>query len=141
MPRKTALLAVCFSSGLLGGLFSSLAVWLAVELQLPHLAQVTLHPTFTLAWLYPELVKGGLWGLAYFLTVGGRNSRCHWIRKGLWVSVLPLATQLFYIFPYHTPHGMLGLKLGTLMPVFVLVFTLIWGFFTGFFTRLLWGRD
>ena len=141
MRRGTALMAVCFSGGLLGGLFSSLAVWLVVELQLPRLAQVTLQPDFTPAWLYPRLVWGGIWGLVYFLTVGGRSARSHWIRKGLWMALVPSAVQLFYVFPYTTPHGMLGTKLGTLMPAFVLIFNLVWGFFTGLFTRLLWGRD
>ena len=141
MNRGPALLAVCFTGGLLGGLFNAVAVWLVVELQLPRLAQVTLHADFTPAWPYPKLVWGGIWGLAYFITVGGRNARRHWIRKGLWVALLPAAFQLCYFFPYRTPHGMFGLKLGALMPAFVIAFNLVWGFFTGFFTRLLWGRD
>jgi len=62
------------------------------------------------------------------------------VRKGLWISLLPTAVQLFVVFPNFTPHGMLGLGLGTLTALFVLIFNFVWGFFTGTFTRLFWGR-
>jgi hypothetical protein len=141
MHRTKAMLSVCFCAGLLGALFNSLAAWLSGSLGLPQLAGVALTPQWSLAWLYPRLIWGGLWGLAYFITVASPRARCSWIRKGLWTSLLPTAWQLFYVFPNQTLHGALGLGLGTFTPLFVFGYNLIWGFFTGFFARLLWGRS
>lgn len=141
MNRGSALFAVCFTAGVLGGLFNSLAAWLAGSWQLTAMAGVDLSPTLTLGWLYPRLIWGGLWGLLYYFSVGRPRSRRQWVRKGLWLSLLPTAVQLFVIFPNHTSHGMLGLGLGTLTPLFVLLYNLIWGGFTGLFTRIFWGRN
>ncbi len=141
MNRNSALLAVCFCAGLLGALINSAALWLAGAKGLTAMAGVAIAPDLTPAWLYPRLVWGGLWGIIYFLTVGAARSRQKWIRKGLYISLLPTSAQLFYFFPQHTPHGMMGLGLGDATPVFVLGFNLIWGLFTGLFARILWGRD
>jgi hypothetical protein len=140
MQRNRTLLAVCFCAGLLGALCNSLVAWLAGKWGLTALAGVALAPALTTAWLYPRLIWGGIWGLVYDFTVAHPRNRRHWIRKGLWISLLPTLVQLFYIYPHQTEHGPMGVGLGTYTPVFVLFFNLVWGFFTGFFTRLLWGR-
>ena len=140
MNRNSALLAVCFTAGVLGSLANSLAVWICGLWGVTALAGVNLSPALTADWLYPRLIWGGLWGLAYYLTVRTQRVRRQWVRKGLWISLLPTAAQLFYFFPYRTPFGLMGMGLGDLTPIFVLFFNLVWGFFTGFFTRLFWGR-
>jgi peptidoglycan/LPS O-acetylase OafA/YrhL len=140
MYRTKALLSVCFCAGLIGALFNSFTLWGFGRAGLIRLLGVQLTPEWTLAWLYPRLVWGGIWGLAYFIAVAGPRSRNQWIRKGLWVSLLPTAFQLFYVFPNQTPHGPMGLGLGTLTPLLVLVFNAVWGVVTGTFARILWGR-
>jgi hypothetical protein len=140
MNRNSALLAVCFTAGVLGALANSLTAWICGLWGVTALAGVNLAPALTADWLYPRLIWGGLWGLAYYLTVRTQRVRRQWVRKGLWISLLPTAAQLFYFFPYRTPFGQMGMDLGDLTPLFVLLFNLVWGFFTGFFTRLLWGR-
>ena len=101
---------------------------------------VTLAPELTQSWLCPRLIWGGLWGLLYFLSVRVPRARRYWARKGMWISLLPTAIQLFYVYPYQSPFGLLGLGLGALTPLFVTLLNLIWGFFTGLFARALWGR-
>ena len=140
MNRSSVLLAVCFGAGTIGALANSLVAWLCGLWGLTAGAGVAIAPELTTAWLYPRLVWGGIWGTVYFLSVGSRRSRRHWVRKGLWISLLPTLFQLVYIFPEQTRHGMLGFGLGKLTPLFVLGFNLVWGFFTGLFTRLFWGR-
>lgn len=140
MQRNSALLSACFSAGVLGAIVNSLAAWLAGRWGVPELAGVHLAPALSAAWLYPRLVWGGLWGLLLFPAVARPRSRRHWVRKGLWVSLLPTLFQLFYVFPHHTPYGPGGLGLGTLTPLFVVFYNGIWGAFTGIFTRMLWGR-
>ncbi len=140
MPKNSALLAVCFTAGLLGGLANSLFVWGSGEWGLTTLIGVKIAPTLKLSWLYPRMIWGGIWGLPYFFSVGAPRYRRHWIRKALWFSLLPSAAMLFYFFPYQSHKGLAGLDLGMLTPAFVLVANLVWGLFTGFFTRLFWGR-
>lgn len=140
MPRTSALLAVCFCAGLIGGLASSVFLWLIGGWGLPAMAGVKLAPALTSSWIYPRLIWGGLWGIPYFFSIGTPRSRRHWVRKALWCSLLPTLAMLFIVFPYHLNMGQAGLKLGLLTPLFVLIVNLVWGFFTGVFTRLLWGR-
>ncbi|MEJ2699442.1 MAG: hypothetical protein P8Z70_07260, partial [Desulfuromonadales bacterium] len=70
MNRPGALLAVCFTAGVIGGLAASIAAWFCGAWGITGLAGVAIAPELTSAWLYPRLVWGGLWGIAYFLTVG-----------------------------------------------------------------------
>jgi len=140
MQNGRPLITVCFCAGMLGALVSSLTAWQIGRMGLPAMAGVSMAPDLSPGWLYAQAVWGGFWGLAYFLTVCSARSRCHWARKGLWISTLPTAFQLFYIYPSMTGNGWLGLDLGQLAPVFVFSYNLIWGFFTGIFTRVFWGR-
>lgn len=140
MNRNGAMLAVCFTAGLLGALANSLAAWIFGLWGVTALAGVNLAPDLTVAWLYPRMVWGGIWGLTFYLTVSSPRRRRQWVRKGLWISLLPTAAQLFYFFPYHTPFGPMGLGLGDLTALIVLILNFVWGFFTGLFSRLLWGR-
>lgn len=139
MNRNRSLLAVCFCAGLIGALFNSLLAWVAGRWGLPELLQIHLAPDLSLAWLYPRLIWGGLWGLFYALSVIHPRSRRHWVRKGLWVSLAPTLAQLLYFFP-HSGAGYFGQSLGVLTPALIIFYNLFWGFFTGVFTRLLWGR-
>ncbi len=140
MTRNGALLAVCFTAGLLGGLGNSLFVWAAGSWGLTELMGVKIAPGLSLAWLYPRLVWGGIWGLPFYLTVAAARHRRHWVRKGIWFSLLPSAVMLFYILPYQKGQGLAGFELGMLTPLFVVIANIVWGVLTGFFTRLLWGR-
>ena len=140
MSRSRTLVTVCFCAGMLGALCSSLLAWQAGQMGLPAMANVRMSPSLTTGWIYSQLVWGGLWGLVYFLTVGSRKSRRHWARKGLWISLLPTAFQLLYIYPQMTHHGWFGLDLGQLTPLFIFLYNLIWGLCTGIFCRLFWGR-
>jgi uncharacterized membrane protein YoaK (UPF0700 family) len=140
MQRARILMTVCFCAGMLGALCYSMVVWQAGQIGLPAMAGVRMTPALTPDWLYSRLVWGGLWGLTYFLAVCSLKSRRHWARKGLWISLLPTAFQLFVVYPYMTSHGWMGLGLGQLTPLFIFLYNLVWGFCTGIFCRLFWGR-
>lgn len=140
MSRTRTLLSICFCSGMLGALCSSLVAWQSGEFGLPDMLDVRLAPALTPAWIYKNLVWGGLWGLLYFLFVGPLKSRRHWARKGLWASLFPTLFQLLVYYPYMTRYGWLGMGLGQFTAVFIFLYNLAWGFSTGVFCRLLWGR-
>lgn len=140
MPKASALFAVCFVAGLLGALFSSLFLWLGGEWGIIHLLGINSSRSIALPSLYAPLFAGGLWGLLYFFTVASPRSRRYWIRKSLWVAMIPALVDIVYIYPQLQNQGIGGINLGLLMPGLVIVSWLVWGLFTGFFARLLWGR-
>ncbi|MBN1959038.1 MAG: hypothetical protein JXQ81_02560 [Desulfuromonadales bacterium] len=140
MPRSSALFAVCFVAGLLAAVASSGFIWGCHQWGLTGLLQVKMSQSLQLEKLYRPMFIGGLWGLLYFFTVGIPRHRRHWIRKGLWFSLIPALTALFYTYPYVYHQGPAALNLGTFAPVLIVAANLVWGFFTGFFTRLFWGR-
>ena len=117
---------VYFASGCLGGLANSLAVWLSGKYGITKMLGVSLAPGLSPEWLYPRIVWGGIWGLAFVLPF--MKSRL--INKGLVLSLLPTLYMLFMVFP-HSHQGMLGLGLGMLTPVLVVFFNMIWGFVAG----------
>jgi len=140
MNRPLHLLAVCFCAGLLGALISSLLLIAAAKLGFFSLIGVHLAPQLRTAWLYPRLIWGGLWGLAYFFAVRPVEARNRWARRGIWISILPTAFELVVVFPYLSGHGLLGQHLGRLTPLVTLLANMVWGICTGICCRLLWGR-
>ena len=119
-PRK---LSLVFSSGCLGGLANSVVLWLFGKAEITIDLGVRIAPVFTVKWLYPRLIWGGIWGFLFILPIF-RNQP---FGRGLFFSLGPSIVQLLVIFPYRANKGLLGLDLGMLTPVFVLFFNGIWG--------------
>lgn len=122
MQSLARTLSLCFAAGAIGALANSFAAWEAGRSGVTAALGVSLVPAWTLAWLYPRLVWGGIWGLLFALPL----SIPGWAVRGLALSLAPALAQLFIFFP-RAGKGVLGLELGALTPVFVLVFDAIWG--------------
>ncbi len=122
MQSLARTLSLCFAAGALGALANSFAVWEAGRSGVLGALGVSLAPSWTLAWLYPRLVWGGLWGLLFALPL----SIPSWAMRGLALSLAPALAQLLIFFP-RAGKGVLGLELGALTPACVLVFDAIWG--------------
>jgi hypothetical protein len=120
-------LHVFFGSGAIGGLVNSLALWLLGQQGITHTIGVSIAPALTPQWLYPRIVWGGIWGITFILPF--MKSRL--IAKGLVLSLLPTAFQLFYVFPQQGHAGMMGMGLGQLTPVLVVVLNMVWGLVAG----------
>lgn len=116
-------LLICFAAGCLGALTNSLAVWAFGEYGITKQFGVAIAPALKLAWLYPRIVWGGIWGLLFVLPF--LNSRL--ITKGAIISLFPTLVQLLVIFPIQANKGYFGLELGMYTPAVVVFFNLIWG--------------
>ena len=125
-------LMILFAAGCLGGLANSVVVWMLGRAGIPQAVGVSIAPAWTPAWLYPRVVWGGLWGFSFLLPLASSKP----MFKGIWLSLLPSVVMLFVVFPLQTPHGVLGLKLGVLTPVFVLFYNWVWGIATAWAVRL-----
>ncbi len=131
MSRLLTSVAMTFSAGCFGGLANSLVLWLVGFYGITAALGVALAPALTPAWLYPRLVWGGIWGFLFLSTL----PRLRWWVRGLLFSLGPSAVQMVVVFPERTPHGMFGLGLGALTPVFVLALNAIWGLAAAFVLR------
>ncbi len=124
-------LLIFFSAGCLGALANSMVVWVFGDLGITALLGVSIAPILTPAWLYPRIVWGGLWGLAFVIPM----FRSKPLVKGTVISIFPTTAQLFYFFP-QTNQGLAGLNLGLLTPLLVIFFNWIWGIVSATTIRL-----
>jgi hypothetical protein len=121
IPRR---LTPVFAAGCFGGLVYSLAVWLFGAAGVTTALGVKIAPHLTPGWLYPRIVWGGLWGALLLLPV----LRDWPLMRAIALGLVPAAVQLFVLFPWQTRWGLMGLRLGTLTPLFIVLFNVLWGF-------------
>ncbi len=126
-------LPLCFTSGCIGGAAYGLTVWACGYYGLAHSLGVSIAPTLSPHWLYPLIVWGGIWGLAFLLPI----LRSNLFVKALVLSLLPSLVQLLVIYPFKTRYGIAGLGLGSLTPVLVLLFNASWAIVTATAIKLL----
>lgn len=119
MIRK---ISCSFMGGAIGALVDSFNIWALGKLGITALLGIGLRPPFTMPWLYPRLVWGGIWGLLFMLPfLKGRL-----LQRGMILSLAPTVYVLLVVFP-GMGKGMFGLGFGTLTPVLVLLLNFIWG--------------
>jgi hypothetical protein len=127
---KTASLA--YAAGNVGAVVNSLAAWLFGMLGVSAALGVKMAPSLAVAWLYPRLVWGGLWGFIFLLPLLPGSP----LLRGLLFSIGPTLGQLFVVFPLSLGKGLLGLDLGALTPVLVVLFNAIWGIVASYWLEL-----
>jgi len=115
--------SICFAGGVFGGLVNSVFLWMAGAYGWTAALDVALAPQWTLAWLYPRLIWGGLWGLLFLPHM--MSESFFW--RGLLVSLGPTLIQLLIVFPNQLEKGLWGLDLGNLTPLVVFVDNAVWG--------------
>lgn len=115
-------LSAAFTGGVIGGLLSSLLFWELGRDGVLSWMGIALRPALSLAWLYPRLIVGGLWGLLLILPLlPGRPAS-----RGLLWSLAPSAYVLLHLMP-RAGKGLLGLGYGALTPALILLIYAIWG--------------
>ena len=118
-------------AGITGGVVNSIGIWLFGVLGINQALGFRMLPELTVSWLMPRLISSGLWGLLFLLPFWPNAL----LRKGLVLSIGPLALMLFMVFP-KMGAGMLGLQLGQTAPLFALFFSLVWGVTAGLFLKI-----
>lgn len=119
MLRK---ISCAYTGGALGALVDSVNIWLLGKVGITSLLGIGLQPEFTMPWLYPRLVWGGIWGLLLLLPF----LRTRLFLRGVLFSLLPSAMMLFMVFP-SMGKGLLGLGFGALTPFLVILLNFVWG--------------
>ena len=127
MVRK---LSGAFTGGVVGALIDSVNVWLLFPFGILAMAGISLRIEFNGPWLYPRLVWGGLWALLLLLPILKKKVAL----RGIFMSLFPSAMMLFKVLPA-MGHGLLGLRLGLLMPVMVVTLNFIYGLVAAFWYK------
>ncbi len=112
-----------FFAGCVGGLISSLGLWLFNRWGVTAAVGVSLTSSLSADWLFPRLIWGGVWGFLFLLPLF-KNAM---LKRAFLMSLGPSAVQLLIIFPIQDGQGVMGFGLGMLTPVFVVFFNFIWG--------------
>jgi len=119
MLRK---ISTAFTGGVVGALVNSVSLWILSHAGLLAMAGIDLKVRFTLPWLYPRLVWGGVWALGLLLPF--LKNRV--LLRGLAFSLAPSALTLFKFLP-ESGKGMMGIELGISMPLLVLLINGLYG--------------
>ncbi|MDH4226602.1 MAG: hypothetical protein OEV59_02440 [Deltaproteobacteria bacterium] len=122
-------ISVFFAAGAVGGLVNALLFWAAGMGDTKLAFGYKVSSKLSEAYLLPKIVWGGVWAMLFFLPFPKDWST---LRKGLIVSVVPSALQLFYVYPFVMDKGVLGIELGYTTPAFVLAFNAVWGLAAGY---------
>jgi hypothetical protein len=123
---------IFFAAGCLGALANSISLWLLGHFGITHAVNIAIAPKLTPMWLYPRIVWGGLWGLAFILPM--LDSKL--LLKGSFLSIFPTLVQLFVVFPYQAHKGLAGLELGLFTPLLVISLNWVWGVTTALTIKL-----
>ena len=132
MRNFFAWVSVCFAGGVFGGLISSFLLWMAGAYGWTAALDVNMAPQWTLAWLYPRLVWGGLWGLVFVPRLLPES--IFW--RGLAAGLVPSLAELLIVLPNQLEKGLWGLDLGSLTPVVVIVINAVWAWAAVLWMRL-----
>jgi hypothetical protein len=116
-------LSAAYFAGAVGGLVTTLLIWVAGRADLTAMIGVNVAPGLTWSWIEERILWGSLWGLGYPI-VARRGFTT--VRTGFVLSLFPSAAELLLFLPEEGA-GMLGLELGVLTPVFVIVRNGVWG--------------
>jgi hypothetical protein len=128
--------SLCFAAGAFGALVNSWLVWHLGTTGIPQHFGVAIAPKWSLHFLYPRVVWGGLWGLIFALPIWRGGFWVGVFSRGILLSLIPTLFQLFYVFPVLQGKGTFGLALGKLTPVFVFIYNAVWGLVTALWLHI-----
>jgi hypothetical protein len=118
----TTRLSIVFSAGALGGLLNALLFWLFGLAGITALVGIAAPVKWDPQHLYWGVTWGGIWGVLFLLPA----LRGSVMLRGALFGLPPTLVAWFIVFPLRGM-GLLGLKVGLLMPLLAIVLNTVWG--------------
>lgn len=125
-------ISLVFAAGVFGALLNRIAAWLFGITGISSSLGVNFAPPLSEGFIYSGLVWGGIWGLIFLLPY----FRSKFVLRGILLGIPPSLVMLFVVFPFWFDSGMMGLKLGKLMPLLVFIFNSVWGIGAAWWLKL-----
>lgn len=120
-----------FSSGAIGGLANTVVIAVLGLAGVTAMLGIKMPPPEMPAFLYKQIIWGGLWGLLLVTPV----LKDSWWQRGLLLGTMATAVHLFYFLPQNPNAGILGLNAGAMTPVLIISVTWIYGVVASWFYR------
>lgn len=127
---KMGKLSLAFTAGAVGGVANVIFLYVVSVAGIVALLGINLPAPPLPAFLYKQIVWGGLWGLLLAAPI----LRQSWWLRGVVLGVLATLVALFVFMP-QTPLGVAGLNAGPLMPVLALVANVVYGLVAAWWFR------
>ncbi|MFH1753545.1 MAG: hypothetical protein ABH875_05125 [Candidatus Omnitrophota bacterium] len=115
--------SLVFAAGVFGASLNRIVAWLFGITGISSSLGVNFAPPLSEGFIYSGLVWGGIWGLIFLLPYLKKN----FVLRGTVYGIAPSLVMLIVVFPFWFNCGMMGLKLGKLMPLLVFIFNTVWG--------------
>ena len=122
-----------FGVGNLGTLLALMLLFLLQILGLNHFINMPNLPLLSGIWLYPKLVWGGLFALAFLLPF--MNNQV--LFKGVIVALLITLVGLVIPLPFSIFNGARGLSIGLNTFALLFAFNLVWALITSLMIKLI----
>ncbi|MFC2074906.1 hypothetical protein ACFLRA_01370 [Bdellovibrionota bacterium] len=117
--------SLSFGAGVFGGLITALFIWLTGFSGINKIFGIKIKPEWDTSFIYPKLIWGGVWGLAFYPFLINPNWQLT-VLHGFLISLLPTLVQWFYVFPKIAKAGIFGKKLGKPTWFYVIVANFFW---------------
>lgn len=131
MPKS---IAIGFTSGAIGGIANVLFLSIIAFIGLQSFVDPGNLTTFK-AFLYKQMVWGGLWGIIMAMVFMPKN----WILRGIIFGLITAAVVFLVVLPMKGA-GIAGLEKGNHIPLLVLGADLTWGIVTSFFVSYFYSK-
>lgn len=131
MPKSVA---IGFTSGAIGGIANVVFLAIIALIGLQSFVDPGNLTTFK-AFLYKQMVWGGLWGIIMAIIYIPKN----WILRGIIFGLITAAVVFLVVLPMKGA-GIAGLEKGTHIPLLVLGADLTWGIVTSFFVSYFYSK-
>lgn len=126
--------AVSYSAGSFGSLLNSALILFALTMGLEAAFGVTLMAQWSLDWLYPRLVWGGVLAFLFVLPL----YRTRWVLRGFVWSIVPTIPNFFIMFPGQGDTVMqTSLEVGLISIGCMYLFNCVWGLVSSYFIHKL----
>jgi len=118
------------AAGLIAALLQCVGIQLLGHFGVTSFHGISLTPKLTMAWLYPRLVWGSIWGLLFAFPLF--KDQPFW--RGILFSMGP-TLMVFLKFVPGMGKSVLGFTFGSLAPELVLLLNIGWGIIAAFWYR------
>jgi len=124
--------AICYTAGSLGAFANAMAIVLAANVGMEAMFGVSFLSEWSLDWLYPRLVWGGVLAFLFLLPLYQNK----WVVRGLVWSIVPTIPHFFIIFPGQADTLVAtNYQVGVVTIVSSYVFNCIWGLIASYMVK------
>lgn len=115
-------ISAAYTAGVFAAFLCCCIIWLLGHTGLTSMMDINIKPKFSLGWLYPRLFWGGIASIVLLIPF----LKTRPLIRGIVFSLIPSTVLLLKVFP-ETGGGFMGMRLGSLTPLFIILLGFLYG--------------